>query len=180
MVIKEVEVVLLGENPDCLAAIKIALDAMGLELVNARYASIPLECMNEHRNQLEASCVARLVRSLVSFDRVALGIVGWDAYIPGLNFVFGLALPYALVATVYTPRLKLSANQRLFSERLMKEVMHELGHVYGLEHCPNRLCVMSFSNSLMEVDIKKPAFCEHCAAKLAKLGLEPKAVLKTM
>jgi archaemetzincin len=52
-----------------------------------------------------------------------------------------------------------------------KETLHELGHILGLEHCPNPRCVMSFSNSIYDVDRKEARFCEMCKKKLVSMGL---------
>jgi archaemetzincin len=37
-----------------------------------------------------------------------------------------------------------------------------LGHTYGLVHCRNPHCVMFFSNSLIDTDVKGPDFCQKC------------------
>ncbi|MEA2005134.1 MAG: hypothetical protein U9O50_02570 [Acidobacteriota bacterium] len=42
------------------------------------------------------------------------------------------------------------------------EAVHELGHTYGLSHCPDAKCVMHFSNSLLDTDKKSASFCTHC------------------
>ncbi len=178
MATRRVAIAILGEDPRVASVAAEALELMGLELAGVKVHSVPVPCLDEAQEQLRAECVAAFVRSVVEESLVALGIVGADAYVPGLNFVFGLALPSLRVATVYTPRLRIGASYNLFRERLVKEVMHELGHVYGLSHCPNRLCVMSFSNSLLEVDMKRPAFCRRCASLLRRAGLEPRALLE--
>jgi len=169
---RDVCIVLMGEGRGAAEVASRAVELMGLRTSSIVESRVPLECLNPSRNQLEALCVASRARALAPFECIALGIVAHDAYVEGLNFVFGLALPHLAVATVYTPRLRL-APANLFGIRLMKEVMHELGHVLGLEHCSNRFCVMSFSNSLYEVDVKKPAFCRKCFQKLLSLGLRP-------
>jgi archaemetzincin len=70
----------------------------------------------------------------------------------GLNFVFGEAIGNGGIAIIYLPRIKqefhgLKPNEQMFYERLVKESVHELGHVFGLAHCKNTRCVMQFSNS---------------------------------
>ncbi|MFZ8793406.1 MAG: archaemetzincin family Zn-dependent metalloprotease [Acidilobaceae archaeon] len=94
-----------------------------------------------------------------------LGLVAGDGYVEGLNFVFGLAIPELSTATVYTSRLE-TGDRQVYHLRVLKEAMHELGHLLGLGHCPNRRCVMSFSNSISEVDFKEPWFCPVCVSKL--------------
>ncbi len=112
----------------------------------------------------------------LGYDRI-VGICNIDAYVSPLNFVFGLADPVRGVALVFLPRLKPSfygehENFERFYVRLFKEVLHELGHTFGLRHCNIRKCVMSFSNSILDVDFKEAAFCKKCAGKLLKAGIE--------
>jgi archaemetzincin len=47
--------------------------------------------------------------------------------------------------------------------------VHELGHVFGLEHCPDPECVMHFSNSLLDTDRKSTSFCSQCRARWQNL-----------
>ncbi len=100
-----------------------------------------------------------------------LGLVDEDCYTPGLNFVFGQAMAGGRDAVVALPRLRqefygLPKDEVLFQERAIKEAVHELGHTYGLGHCSSSRCVMHFSNSLADTDIKGAAFCERCRAEL--------------
>lgn len=103
----------------------------------------------------------------------ALGIVDVDLYVPGLNFVFGEANMGSGVAIISLWRLRqerygLPSNRELFLERTMKEAIHELGHTYGLRHCPEGKCIMHFSNSLVDTDRKQAAFCLRCQQILRK------------
>ncbi len=96
-----------------------------------------------------------------------LALLPFDLYEDELNFIFGLAHLGGRYAVVSTYRLQ-SSEEGLFFERVFKEVNHELGHTFGLMHCKNRGCVMSFSNSLWEVDAKGRFFCENCSKILSK------------
>jgi archaemetzincin len=60
----------------------------------------------------------------------------------------------------------LPADPRLLFARAEKEATHELGHAYGLKHCRSFDCVMRFSNSVEEVDLKACNFCQLCEAGL--------------
>lgn len=119
----------------------------------------PLETMGDGRYR--ADLVVRWLASLGG-PRPVVYVVEGDAYVPGLNFVFGLAMPDLGVAAVFTARLM---GPR-FLERLVKEITHEAGHLYGLGHCADPRCVMSFSNSVADVDAKTPMFCPRCRARL--------------
>jgi len=103
-------------------------------------------------------------------DRV-LGVADFDLYVPSLNFVFGEADLEHRVAIISLYRLSqefygLSEDRDRFEERVLKEAAHEMGHTYGLGHCSNPLCVMHFSNSLLDTDIKKASFCPQCEKRL--------------
>jgi archaemetzincin len=99
-----------------------------------------------------------------------LGILDIDAYSGGFDFVFGEAFYRGRVAAIYLSRLRqefygLESNPPLFYERLVKEAIHELGHVFGLRHCKNSRCVMHFSTSLLDIDTKRRSFCRDCRKK---------------
>jgi archaemetzincin len=100
-----------------------------------------------------------------------LAICDFDAYSSGLNFVFGQAHIDGRVSAIYLPRLRqgfygLKSDKSLFYQRIVKEAVHELGHAFGLNHCDNQMCVMHFSNSLLDTDIKQNRFCDNCRVKI--------------
>jgi archaemetzincin len=103
-------------------------------------------------------------------DRIILIILDVDAYSHDLNYVLGEAFPRGRLGAVYLARIKeefygLRPNDKLFYERMVKECVHELGHIFGFVHCPNRRCVMHFSNSLSDTDAKGKSFCDNCRVK---------------
>jgi len=142
---------------------------------DSRYAGIltlPEEIFDRARGQYMAEPATRLVAYRKSPNSVGLLLADADAYVLGLNFVFGLAIPELEVASVFLKRLRLWTGRGNYVVRVVKEVLHELGHVLGLKHCRNRECVMSFSNSVFDVDRKRYMFCRSCAQTLSKVGIE--------
>ena len=133
---------------------------------------------NEQRNQLNSDKLLRwlsttALNNIKSYDptKIILGICDFDAYSSGLNFVFGQDSLTEGVAAIYLPRLRqefygLGADTSIFIDRVLKEATHEVGHAFGLNHCPKRSCVMHFSNSLADTDRKAKDFCNICRNKL--------------
>jgi archaemetzincin len=136
---------------------------------------VPKGAFNPARGQYSASFLLNEYRGLLALEKQdkALAITDVDLYAPGLNFVFGEAESGGQFAVISLTRLRqsfysLPENQPLFTERAIKEAVHELGHVWGLGHCPNPFCVMHFSNSLSDTDKKSASFCLKCQARLEK------------
>ncbi len=52
------------------------------------------------------------------------------------------------------------------AERLAKTAVHELGHTFGLEHCPNRGCLMEDGGGSVLTTDRETDLCAECRAKL--------------
>jgi archaemetzincin len=96
-----------------------------------------------------------------------LGVTAVDLFIPVLTYVFGEAQLDGTAAVVSTHRLGTEAyglepDEVLSKDRLVKEAVHELGHTFGLVHCPDAGCVMHASTYVEEIDLKSATFCPAC------------------
>jgi archaemetzincin len=108
----------------------------------------------------------RLSRATDPSARV-LGVTFCDLFVPVLTFVFGEAQLDGGCATVSLARLReecygMPPREDLLRERLLKEAVHELGHTFGLRHCPNWRCVMTSSHAVERLDVKGAEFCAAC------------------
>ena len=135
----------------------------------------PADSLEPRRGQHSSTEILRWILTRVppGVTKV-LGITDVDLFIPVLTFVFGEAQVDGPAAVVSTARLRLTYDERpvppaLLEARLFKECLHEPGHTFGLVHCPDEACLMSRSNSVLEVDQKRPAFCRDCRQRLRKL-----------
>jgi len=131
---------------------------------------------NAFRRQYNSSILLNYLSSLPEagyYDKI-LGVVDVDMYADDLNFVFGEAFLNGKFALISLFRLRpefygYMGDSELFFERVLKEAVHELGHTLGLTHCPDRRCVMHFSNSILDTDYKSYEFCGKCRFKVLSL-----------
>ena len=136
-------------------------------------AVIPVrhEAFNADRNQYLSDIFLSHLKKYSSTENRVLGITEVDLYTEGLNFVFGQADSASGTAVIslhllHQERYGLPEDNELFLARCLKEAVHELGHTFGMEHCQDGYCVMHFSNSLIDTDVKKAFFCQRCRPKL--------------
>jgi len=87
--------------------------------------------------------------------------------------IFGLATLNGRACVISTFRLgRGGASRELFSERLVKVVNHELGHTFGLDHCPVQGCIMEDAKgTIRTVDRESGRFCERCRKRLESQGI---------
>jgi archaemetzincin len=128
------------------------------------------QAYNPERKQYFSSKLLASFKKSQREERV-VGIADVDLYVPRLNFVFGEADVGSGTAIISLYRLRqeyygLAPDEALFLERATKEIVHELGHTFGLGHCLNNKCVMHFSNSLADTDLKEANFCSSCRPKI--------------
>lgn len=90
-----------------------------------------------------------------------------DLYIPILTFVFGEAHLGGKHCIVSEHRLREEfylrpIDKKLETQRLLKEIVHELGHTFGMVHCIDDLCVLHNSYNIEDTDRKSHFPCTVC------------------
>ncbi|HEX7050621.1 MAG TPA: archaemetzincin family Zn-dependent metalloprotease [Longimicrobiales bacterium] len=170
----EIRLVPLGERANDV------LPPLGPPLARQFHARIrierPIEIRPEwydaQRGQYRADPILDTLITLHTPNDWILGILDEDLYAPGLSFIFGQATVAGCCALIGTARLRpefydAAPDPRLFQRRVLTEATHELGHVAGLHHCPDPHCVMHFSSTLEETDVKGTDFCARCSSARA-------------
>lgn len=131
---------------------------------------IPDGAYDSSRSQYRAEEFIELA-SRIGAGGKNIALTAKDLFYRRRNYVFGLAYLDGNGSVVSTYRLQTSADgglaansgREVFSDRVRKEVIHEIGHTLGLEHCDNKRCVMNFSPTVREVDVKEQYLCGSCS-----------------
>ena len=119
------------------------------------------------RGQYYSTAILQRLERASDADARVLGVTACDLFVPVLTFVFGEAQLDGNCAAVSLARLREEAygmppREDLLRARLFKEAVHELGHTFGLRHCPDWRCVMTSSHAVERLDVKSAEFCEAC------------------
>jgi archaemetzincin len=164
-----------------------ALEALAARL--SRHVQLPVHTLArieialrsvDGREQLDAGALLEALEARAAEGRLLVGVTGDDIAVPVFTFVFGLARQGGAACVVSLARTDpafygLPADVELAHGRAVAEVLHELGHLAGLEHCRDGGCLMSFAGSIERVDSRGSRFCASCATGLPRWlrGLPP-------
>jgi archaemetzincin len=145
----------------------------GRQVTMAKQLPVPKYAFNPSRGQYHASAILKRVETLrlTEWD-CAIGVVDVDLFVPDVPFVFSEADRSTRSAVISVARLRPeigSADSRLdtLSRRLLSEIVHQMGLIRGLAHCPNNRCVMFMSTTVQDTDKKGVQFCANCRKRLA-------------
>ena len=120
------------------------------------------------RRQYNGNTLLKVVDTKFSSDiQKTIGLFSVDLFIPILTFIFGQAMlngrsGIASLFRLSNERYGLPANEAILLERFLKEVIHELGHTFGLVHCHITSCVMRSSTYVEDIDQKGISLCLKC------------------
>jgi archaemetzincin len=137
---------------------------------------VPVRGYVGRRRQADAQAI---LDNLASYRRhqhitpLVLLVVSQDLFQQGNDFLFGLARPSEGVAVLSTARLSNEYYDRTADDddlvaRIAREGAHELGHLMGLAHCDDTICIMYNPSTLDELDGKSMVFCRDCGQKIVR------------
>jgi len=73
------------------------------------------------------------------------------------------------VVSSFRPK-KSAKTKKQFLDRMVKLVLHELGHTYSLDHCTDTTCIMQDATGKMRLD-NSLGYCKRCKQVLEGKGL---------
>jgi archaemetzincin len=130
------------------------------------------EFYDQARRQYNGNYLLKMIDSMPFPDSLkTLGLFNVDLFIPILTFIFGQAYlgGRSGIVSLYrfnNERYGLTGDNQILQDRFKKEVIHELGHTFGLIHCQNTACVMRSSNYVEDIDQKNQQLCPNCKAQI--------------
>jgi archaemetzincin len=120
------------------------------------------------RKQVDADALLQALEQRAAPDgRVLMGITGLDMGTRIFQYVFGRARKAGRAALVSVARLDpgfygLPPDPDLTRRRLVLEILHELGHVCGIDHCEDFSCRMHFVANVESLDLRGNGLCPLC------------------
>ncbi len=130
------------------------------------------EYYDGRRRQYNGNELLRKIDENYGADNVkTLAIFNVDLFIPILTYIFGQAFlngrtGIASIHRLSNERYGMPKDDKLLTDRFRKEVIHELGHTFGLIHCINTACVMHSSTYVEDIDMKGHHLCAKCKAEV--------------
>lgn len=146
--------------------------------VNIKEGHLDLsEFYDPGRRQYNGTKLLKEVDYLFSADQnKTIGLFSVDLFIPILTYIFGQAFLNGRtgIASLYrlsNERYGINGDNKYVHERFAKEVVHELGHTFGLVHCYVPTCVMRSSTYVEEIDQKSASLCLRCREEIGSLQI---------
>ena len=135
---------------------------------------------NADRRQYHSTAILRALEASAPPEALkVLALVRVDLFIPILTHVYGEAQMGGTACVLSTYRLNpetgIRGGMQAAVERTAKEALHELGHTFGLRHCPDTGCFMHYCRGEQDVDRKSADPCRYCRVLLDDVLRKPTA-----
>lgn len=149
---------------------------LAVEVVVLNSASLPIAAFYKPRQRYLADSLLVFLRKINQgkFEKI-VGVTMKDISTRKGNIdnwgILGLGTcpgEACIISTFRAGQNKVSND--LFLKRMITLAFHELGHTYGLEHCPSATCLMKDAEGKMNLD-DGDSYCEKCRNYLLGKGI---------
>lgn len=140
--------------------------------------NMPPEAHNHFRKQYDTDKLMTILSELPEVKFIepsipTLVITDQDVFYNGYGFVFAAEYVKEGFLLMSIARLKTDfygekPDMSKLRDRTVKEAIHLIGHYVGAEHCPHKECVMAYSPSVKDIDVKSEKFCDKCKHVIKK------------
>ena len=150
---------------------KTIADKFSLTTLTLPAITLPTDYFDSERCQYDADRLLDLLFGYLPDEASAIiGVLSEDMFAAGRTFVFGYAnlrdgMALYSTARLYEERYGRPCNLALQQSRSYRTIVHELGHVFGNQHCENR-CVMHAVAQVDSLDGLAENFCGRCQTKV--------------
>ncbi|MCB0697107.1 MAG: matrixin family metalloprotease [Chitinophagaceae bacterium] len=159
--------------------------AYGFRTIINPELSLPNDLLNfEKGRRYDAPRVLKYLKELKSdSNALIVGITSADIYTskrdrsgkirkPEYKYkiwgIFGLATCPGNSAVISTKRIK-HPDGRQYEERIIKIILHEIGHNLGLKHCSDKKCLMTDAvEKISTIDNASSELCRKCSLQIGE------------
>jgi archaemetzincin len=120
------------------------------------------------RRQFDATKIIAELAAETDGAPFKLGIIRHDLCVPILTYVYGESQIGGRAAVISSHRL-FDRRPEVVYERMAKIGIHEVGHLFGLNHCWELDCLMRFSKQLEQLDQLPMYFCKACMYEIKRM-----------
>ncbi|RYD97912.1 MAG: matrixin family metalloprotease [Sphingobacteriales bacterium] len=145
------------------------IKSLGATVVLNDNLPVPKSFYYSPGKRYRADSLIRFLKTRVGKDSIIVGILNEDISTTkdGIPDWGVMGLGYRPGNSCVVSSFRINKNKR--AEQLYKVIVHEIGHTEGLDHCPEKTCLMRDAAGGNPLDEEKN-FCERCKAHLERKG----------
>lgn len=137
-------------------------------------AKMPDEAYSPIRGQYFAMVILQKLELLRSSEREKIvALVDEDLYTADQAWVIGASDRIAGTSVISLHRLRqeyfgYGEEEKILYRRVIKETVHQIGHLFGMRSCRNPRCAMYASERMQDIDAKREKFCDNCLRRIGR------------
>ncbi len=145
------------------------ISVLGAEVILKDNLPIPESFHHTPKNRYRADSLIRYLKTRVGKDSIIVGVLNED-----ISTTKGDVADWGVMGLGYRPGnscvvSSFRINKKNRAAQLYKVIVHEIGHTEGLNHCPEKTCLMRDAEGGNPLD-EEQDFCDECKVRLKQKG----------